>query len=189
MDANLFWGIAWTLAVLGVCGTWFFWCGRADTMRCVRPFAKHTLLYAGGGFVAGLAVVTSDLGSPPMGLIAFTTCCGLLVYAAGCAAIAANDESPILVNLTGRALLLADPHLAPFYTLPASQDQSATELPPMVPRTRYIVSPELGRLGAQAGRADLFIVEAGTATDFGNAGLQVRHLIRTVPDAARSEPR
>ncbi len=180
MDANLFWGIALTVAVLGVCGAWFYWCGYADRTRQLRALAKRTFLYAGIGFLAGLAILTADLGSPPMGIIAFTACCGLLVYASGWAVIAADDQSLALINLTGRALLLTDPELAPFYTLPAPQE-AATELPPVLPRTCYIVSPELGVLGAQAGRTDVYMVDASTVTDFGAGGLLVRRLIRVVP--------
>ena len=183
MDDNLFWGIALTLTVLGVCGAWFFWCGRADKTRQLLPFAKRSFLYAGAGFVLGLALVTSDFGAPPMGLIAFTACCGLLVYAAGCAIITSDDQSLVLVNLTGRALLLTAPDLAPFYTLPATQEQPAAELPPLLPRTNYIVTPELGRLGAEAGRTDIFTVDTTTTTDHGNAGLQVRRLLQATPAA------
>ena len=88
MEDKLFWGIALTVAVVGVCVRWFVACGEADRARQLRPFAKRTVLYAGPGFLIGLAFATSDLGSPPMGLVAFTTCCGLLVYAAGSAVIA-----------------------------------------------------------------------------------------------------
>ena len=130
MDSNLSWGIALTLAVLGVCGAWFYWCGYADRTRQLRAFAKRTFLYAGVGFLVGLAILSSDLGTAPMGVIAFTACCGLLVYAAGWAVIASDDQSLVLLNLTGRALLLTDPALAPFYNLPAPQQEPATELPP-----------------------------------------------------------
>ena len=187
MDSNLFWGIALTLAVLGVCGAWFYWCGYADRTRQLRAFAKRTFLYAGVGFLVGLAILSSDLGTAPMGVIAFTACCGLLVYAAGWAVIASDDQSLVLLNLTGRALLLTDPALAPFYNLPAPQQEPATELPPILPRTCYIVSPELGRLGAQAGRTDVFTVDAATSTDFGDTGLLVRRLVRAVPAAALEE--
>jgi hypothetical protein len=181
MTIDLFWGIALTLAVVGVCGTWFFWCGHADETRQLRAFAKRTFLYAGVGLLVGLAFLSSGQGPPPMGIIAFTACCGLLVYAAGWAVIASDDQSLVLVNLTGRALLLTDPDLAPFYNLPAPQQVPATELPPILPRTRYVVSPELGRLGAQACRTDVFIVDASTSTDYGDAGLLVRRLVRAVP--------
>jgi hypothetical protein len=187
MATNLLWGSVLTLAVLGVCGTWFYWCGHADKTRQARAFAKQTFLYAGLGFLVGLAFLTSSLGPPRMGVIAFTACCGLLVYAAGWAAIAANDQSLVVVNLTGRALLLTDPDLAPFYRLPAPQEEPATELPPILPRTCYVVSPELGRLGTQACRTDVFTVDASTATDYGDAGLLVRRLVRAAPAAALSE--
>lgn len=187
MDTNLFWGTALTLAVLAVCGAWFFWCGHADRTRQLRAFAKRTLVYAGLGFLVGLAFLSSDLGTPPMGLIAFTACCGLLVYAAAWAAISSDDQSLALVNLTGRALLLSDPELAPFFTLPAPQEEPATELPPVLPHTCYVVSPELGRLGAQLGRTDVFTVDATTSTDFGHAGLLVRRLVRAVPAAALAD--
>jgi len=182
-DGNLLWGIALTLSVIGVLGAWFFLCGRADRRRQVRRFAKKTLSYAAIGFVLGVAFLTSDLGTTPpegrMGLIALTVCCFLLVYAGGSALVAANDEALVLVNLTGRALLLADPELAPFYTLPAPQEEPARVLPPELPHTRYVVSPELGRLGAQQGRTDVFTVDAATATDLGKAKpLLVRKLLR-----------
>ncbi len=185
MDADLFWGITFTLAVLGVCGAWFVRYARADRTRRARAFAKRTFYYAGAGFVLGLAFLTSDLGSPPMGLFAFTACCGLLVYAAGWAAIASDDQSLVVVNLTGRALLLTDPDLAPFYRLPASQEAPLTELPPELPRTCYIVTAELGRIGARAGRTDVFTVDRSTATDYGEAGLLVRRLVRMASDGVR----
>ncbi len=187
MEADLFWGITFTVAVLGVCGTWFFWCGHADKTRQVRAFAKRTFLYAGPGFLVGLSLVTSGFGTPPMGVIAFTACCGLLLYSASWAMMAANDQSLVLVNLTGRALLLTDPELAPFYNLPAPQEEPATELPPVLPRTCYVVTAELGRLGAQACRTDMYTVEASTSTDYGAAGLLVRRLVRAAPAAARAE--
>jgi hypothetical protein len=189
VDTDLFWGIALTLAVLCVCGAWFVWCGYADKTRQLRRLAKHTLLYAGAGFLVGTAFLTSDLGTAPMGLVAFTTCCGLLVYSAGWALIAAHDHSLLLINLTGRALLLADPELAPFYRLPAPQQEPAIVLPPMLPQTCYVVSPELGRLGAQTGRTDVFTVDPATSTDFGEAGLLVRRLVRAVPIQAHPERR
>lgn len=193
MDINLLWGIALTLAVLGVLGVWFHWCGHADKTRQMRAFAMSTLRYAGVGFVVGVAFLTSDLGTAlpegRMGIVALTVGCFLLVYSAGCAVIASNDESLVVVNLTGRALLLSDPELAPFYTLPAPQEEPASVLPPIRPRTYYVVSPELGRLAAQAGRTDVFTVDAATSTDFGETGpLRVRRLFRAVPVAALAEP-
>jgi hypothetical protein len=178
METNLVWGIAFTLAVIGVCGTWFYCCGRADRNRQVRRFARRSFRYAGIGFLLGIAFLSSDLGSPPMGLIAFTVCCGLLVYAAGWAMVVSDDQSLVLVNLTGRALLLTDSRLAPFFTLPGPQDDPVTELPPIFPRTCYIVSPALGQLGASAGRTDIFMVDATSATDMGDAGVLVRRLIQ-----------
>ncbi|MGE5466281.1 MAG: hypothetical protein ACM3Y9_02540 [Ignavibacteria bacterium] len=180
MDADLIWGITFTLAVIGVCGMWFYRCGHADKNRHIRRFAQRSLLYAGLGFLLGLAFLTSDLGSPPMGLIAFTACCGLLLYAAGWALVVSDDQSTVLVNLTGRALLLTGPQLAPFYTLPAPQEDPLNRLPPVFPRTCYIVSPALGRIGADAGRTDIFTVDAASATDLGDAGLLVRRLIPAV---------
>jgi hypothetical protein len=192
VDNNLLWGIALTLAVFGVLGVWFRSCGRADKSRQMRPFAMSTLRYAGVGFVLGMAFLTSDLGTAPpegrLGILALTVCCFLLVYAAGCAVIASNDQSLVVVNLTGRALLLSDPQLAPFYTLPAPQAEPASVLPPVRPRTYYVVSPELGRLAVKAGRSDVFTVDATTVTEFGDAGpLRVRRLLRAVPVAALSD--
>jgi hypothetical protein len=192
VDINLLWGIALTLAVLGVLGVWFHWCGQADKTRQMRAFAMSTLRYAGVGFVVGVAFLTSDLGTAPpegrMGIVALTVCCFLLVYSAGSAVIASNDQSLVVVNLTGRGLLLSDPALAPFYTLPARQEEPAIVLPPIRPRTYYVVSPELGRLAAHAGRTDVFTVDAMTSTDFGETGpLRVRRLLRAVPVAAPSE--
>lgn len=192
MDTSLLGGFALTLAVLGILGLWFYGCGRADKKRQVRAFAKSTLLYAGVGFVIGVAFLTSDLGSAPpqerLGIVALTVCCFLLVYAAGSAVIASDDQSLVVVNLTGRALLLTDPELAPFYTLPAPQDEPASVLPPIRPRTCYVVSPDLGRLGAQAGRTDLFTVDVTTSTDLGSAGpLLVRRLLRAAPAATAVE--
>jgi hypothetical protein len=146
--------------------------------------------------VVGLAFLTSDVGTAPpegrMAIVALTVGSFLLVYAAASAAIAANDQSLVLVNLTGRALLLADPELAPFYSLPAPQDQPACELPPVRPRTCYVVSAELGLLAAQGGRTDVYTVDAATATDVGAAGpLRVRRLLRAIPLVAatgQSEP-
>jgi hypothetical protein len=192
VDANLSWEIALTLAVLGVLGVWFRWCGQADKARQMRAFAMRTLVYAGAGFVVGVAFLTSDIGSAPpqerLGIVAFTVCCFLLLYSAVSALIASDDQSLVLVNLTGRALLLSDPELAPFYTLPSPQEEAARELPPIQPRTYYVVSPELGRLGAQAGRTDVFTVDATTSTDLGEARpLLVRRLVRAAPVVALSE--
>ncbi len=185
MEGTLYWGITLTLAVLAACGSWFLRYGAADRMRQARPFARRTALYAGGAFVAGMAILTSDLGvlqaEARMILTAATACCGLLVYASGVAAIASDDSSLMLVNLTGRALMLTDPELAPFFTLPAPQEEPARELPPVLPRTSYIVSEALGRDGAEAGRTDIFTVDAASATDFGANGLLVRRLVRAVP--------
>jgi hypothetical protein len=85
------------------------------------------------------------------------------------------------VNLTGRPLLLADPSLAPFYTLPAPRDEPATDLPPERPRTYYIVSAELGRVGADAGRTDVFIVDTASASETREGPLLVRRLLRALP--------
>ena len=158
----------------------------------MRAFAMSTLRYAGVGLVLGMAFLTSDLGTAPpegrLGILAVTVCCFLLVYSAGCAAIASNDQSLVVVNLTGRALLLADPQLAPFYTLPAQQEEPASVLPPIRPRTHYVVSLELGRLGAQAGRTDVFTVDTATSTDSGESGpLRVRRLLCVAPVAAFTE--
>lgn len=184
MDANFLLGIAFTVGVVAVCGVWFYWCGYADKMRQVRPFAKRSFRYAGYGFVLGVAYLSADLGSPPMGLVAFTVCCGLLVYAAGWAIVVSDDQSLVLINLTGRALLLTDPQLAPFYRLPATQEPSS-ELPPAFPRTCYVVTANLGRLGAQAGRTDMYTVDSATAEDCGDAGLLVRRLVRLIPADSR----
>lgn len=180
---NVLWGAALTLAVVAVLGAWFFLCGRANERRQARPFAKTTLVYAGAGFVVGVAFLTSDLGSPAiegrLAFVALTACSFLLIYAALSALVACEDGALVIVNLTGRALLLSDPELAPFYTLPAPSDQPARELPPVRPRTCYIVSAELGRVGWEAGRADLFTIDRATATDLGNARpLLVRRLHR-----------
>lgn len=188
MDGNLFWGIALTAAVVGACGAWFYFCGYTERTRQTRRLARHTLLYAGIGFILGLALVTSDMGSAPMGIVAFTACCGLLVYAAGWAMIAADDHSLVLVNLTGRALLLADPTLAPFFTLPAPRPEPATVLPPQVPRTCYIVSSELGREGAEAQRGDLYTVDLESATDYRESGLLVRRLLPVLREGAADPP-
>jgi hypothetical protein len=193
VNANLLWGIALTLAVLGILGVWFYWCGHADKTRQMRAFAMSTLRYAGVGFVVGVAFLTSDLGTAPpeerLGIVALTVCCFLLIFSAGSAVIAANDQSLVVVNLTGRGLLLSDPEFAPFYTLPARQEEPAIVLPAIRPRTYYVVSPELGRLAAHAGRTDVFTVETMTSTDFAGTGpLRVRRLLRAVPVAAFSEP-
>jgi hypothetical protein len=192
VDTNIVWGVALAFAVLGTLGVWFHRCGRADRARRMRPFAMRTLRFAGLGFVLGVALLTADLGSAPaewrMTVLALVVCCFLLIYSAGSAAIASNDQSLVVVNLTGRGLLLSDTDLAPFYTLPAQQEEPAIALPPARPRTYYVVSTELGRLAADAGRSDVFTVEATTSPDFGEHGpLQVRRLLRAVPDAARSE--
>jgi hypothetical protein len=192
VDTNLLWGLALALTVIGVLGAWFYACGRADQAREVRAFAMKTLRYAGVGFVLGVAFLTSDFGDTPpegrMGMVALTVCCFLLVYSAGSALTASNDQSLMLVNLTGRALLLSDPEFAPFYTLPAPQDVPATVLPPVRPRTYYVVSPALGRVGAQAQRSDVFTVDTATLTDFGDTGpLLVRRLVRATPIAATPE--
>ena len=186
MNLQLLWGFALTLAVVGVLGAWFRRCGQADRKRQMRPFARRTLVYALAGFAVGVAFLTSDLGPAPpqerMGIIAFTVCCFLLLYAAASALTAANDQAPVLVNLTGRALLLSNPELAPFFTLPAPQDVPAEVLPPMRPRTYYVVTPELGRLGAQAGRTDVFVIDPATATDPGAPRpVLIRRLLRVTP--------
>jgi len=183
---HLVWGFALTLAVLAVLGLWFYACARADEKRQVRPFAKRTLVYAGVGFAVGVALLTSDLGNAPpqdrLGMVALTVCCFLLVYAAASAAIASDDQTLVVVNLTGRALLLTDPDLAPFYTLPAPQDTPARLLPPIRPHTYYVVSAELGRAGAGEGRTDLFTIDTSTATDTGiTRPLLVRRLLRAAP--------
>jgi hypothetical protein len=193
VDIDLLWGFALTLTVLGVLGAWFFWCGHADERRQMRAFARSTFLYAGVGFVVGVAFLTSDLGTAPpeqrMGIVALTVCCFLLIYAAGSAMIASNDQSLVLVNLTGRALLWTAPEYAPFYTLPAQQEEPAIALPPIRPRTYYVVTPELGRLGAQVGRTDVFTVDAATSTELGDTGpLLVRRLLPAVSGAALPEP-
>jgi hypothetical protein len=132
VDINLLWGFALTPGVLGVLGAWFCCCGHADKATQVRALAMNTLCYAGVGFVVGVAFLTSDLGTIPpegrLGLVALTVCCLLLVYSAGSALIASNDPSLVLVNLTGRALLLSDPELALFYKLPAPQEEPAAAL-------------------------------------------------------------
>jgi len=192
VDINLLWMIVLILAVLSVLGVWFHWCGHADKARQMRAFAMSTMRYAGVGFVVGVAFLTSDLGTPTpearLGLVAITVCCFLLIYSAASAVIASNDQSIVLVNLTGRALLLSDPELAPFYAIPAQEEEPASVLPPIRPRTHYVVSLELGRLGAQAGRTDVFTVDTATSTDSGETGpLRVRRLLCVAPVAAFSE--
>ena len=192
-DSDLLWGFALMLAVLGVLGAWYYACGRADKERRLRPFARKTLLYAGMGFVVGVAFLTSDFGSarPEERLVAvaLTICSFLLVYSAASAMIAADDNSLVMVNLTGHGLLLTVPELAPFYTLPAPQQEPATELPPIVPRTFYVVSAELGRRGAEAGRTDLLTVDEATSTACHDTGhLRVRRLFRVAPAAAAVDP-
>jgi len=193
VDTNLLWGIALTLAVLGVLGVWFHWCGRADQTRQMRAYALRTLRYAGVGLLVGAAFLTSDVvAAPPegrLGVLALTVCCFLLVYSAGCAVTAANDQSLVVVNLTGRALLLSDPQFAPFYTLPAMQEEPASVLPPVRPRTYYVVSTVLAEIAAQASRSDVFSVDATTSTDFGDDGpLRVRRLLPAVPNSVRADP-
>jgi hypothetical protein len=192
VDTNVLWGVVLALAVLGVLGAWFYWCGHADEVRQLQTFARSTLLYAGAGFVVGLAFLTSDIGTAPpegrLGILAVTVCCFLLVYSAGSAWVASNDQSTRLVNLTGRALLFSDPELAPFYTLPAPQEEPASELPPVRPRTYYVVSSELGRLGSQAGRTDLYIVDPGTNAAADDTGpLRVRRLLPAVTAAGAAD--
>jgi hypothetical protein len=196
VEINVLWGVVLILAVLGVLGAWFHFCGRADQARQMRTYAMRTLRYAGVGLVLGAAFLTSDVvAAPPegrLGILAFTVCCFLLVYSAGSALTAANDQSLVVVNLTGRALLLSDPQFAPFYTLPAMQEEPASVLPPVRPRTYYVVSPMLAGVAAQASRLDVFSVDATTSTDFGDAGpLRVRRLLPAVPAAGgppQSEP-
>ena len=193
MDINLLWMIVLILAVLGVLGVWFHWCGHADKARQMRAFAMSTLRYAGVGFVVGVAFLTSDLGTHTpearLGLVAITVCCFLLIYSAASAVIASNDQSLVLVNLTGRALLLSDSDLAPFYTIPAQQEEPASVLPPVRPRTYYVVSTVLAEIAAQASRSDVFSVDATTSTDFGDDGpLRVRRLLPAVPNSVRADP-
>jgi hypothetical protein len=182
VEAELAWGIFFSVAVIGVCAAWFRLYGYAERNRNARGFARRSAVCAGGAFVLGLAFMTSDLGSPPMGLIAFTTCGGLLLYAAGWALVASDDDGWVLINLTGRALLLAGSKLAPFYMLPAALD-AATALPPALPRTRYVVNRPLARLGVEAGRTDMFAVDEATATDLGPEGLLVRRLVPLGPES------
>jgi len=192
VNTDLLWKFALIAAVLGVIGTWFWLCGYADRTRQLRAFAKRTLLFAGAGLLLGIGFLTSDLGTARpearLGLIAITVCCFLLVYAAGTAMVASNDQSLVMVNLTGRALLLTEPELAPFFTLPSTQEEPASVLPPVLPRTCYVVSPELARLAAQAGRTDIFTVDSITSTDSGETGpLRIRRLVRVVPAVALAE--
>jgi hypothetical protein len=192
VNTDLLWKFALIAAVLGVIGTWFWLCGYADRTRQLRAFAKRTLLFAGAGLLLGIGFLTSDLGTARpearLGLIAITVCCFLLVYAACTAMVASNDQSLVMVNLTGRALLLTEPELAPFFTLPSTQEEPASVLPPVLPRTCYVVSPELARLAAQAGRTDIFTVDSITSTDSGETGpLRIRRLVRVVPAVALAE--
>lgn len=182
MAHDLVWGILLALAVLAVLATWFRRCGRADQARVLQPFARRTLLYAIPAFLLGLAFLNADLGPAApqsrMGLVALTIGAFLLAYAASAALTAANDDALRVVNLTGRALLLSDPDLAPFHTLPAPQDVPADTLPPPRPRTYYVVSAGLGRTGALAGRTDLLTVDTASASDPGaNGPLLVRRLL------------
>jgi hypothetical protein len=174
-----------TFTVIAVMGAWFLACGYADRRRRAREFAKSTFLYAGIGFVLGVALLTSDLGSPQpqgrLGMVALTVGCFLLLCSAGWGLAAANDKSRVVVNLTGRPLLLADPSLAPFYTLPAPRDEPVVDLPPARPRTYSIVSAELGRIGAEAGRTDVFTVDPATASETRDGPPLVRRLLRAVP--------
>jgi hypothetical protein len=186
---DLVWGMSLTLTVIGVLGGWFRACGRADRARQLRAFAIRTLRYAIPGFLLGIAFLNSDLGTAQpqgrLGLIAITVCCFLLLYAAGSALTAANDHALVVVNLTGRPLLLSDPELAPFYALPSVQEQPAAILPPPLPRTYYVVSAELGRAGAEAGRSDVFTVDPATVFDPGATGpLLVRRLLRVAAQPA-----
>src|SRR5512141_2664914 len=132
-------GLALTMLVIGILGAWFYGCGRADREREVRAYAQNTLLYAGAGFAIGIAFLTTDLSpSQPeerMAFVALTVGSFLLLYAAVSAIVACDDNALAIVNLTGRALLLTDPQLAPFYTLPAPQAEPAASLPPVRPRT------------------------------------------------------
>lgn len=182
MERDLVWGGLLAAAVIAMLAVWFRHCGRADQARALQPFARRTLTYAVPAFLLGLAFLNADVGpSAPqgrMGLIAITVGAFLMVYAAGAALTAANDDALRVVNLTGRALLLSDPDMAPFHTLPAPQDTPAQTLPPLLPRTYYVVSAGLGRTGALAGRTDLFTVDPASAFDPGaNGPLLVRRLL------------
>lgn len=186
MERDVVWGGLLALAVIAMLATWFRRCGRADQARALQPFARRTLSYAVPAFVLALAFLNADVGpaSPQsrMGLIAITIGAFLLVYAASAALTAANDDALRVVNLTGRALLLSDPDLAPFHTLPAPHDVPADTLPPLRPRTYYVVSARLGRTGALAGRTDLFTVDVAASFDPGaNGPLLVRRLLRAAP--------
>lgn len=186
MERDVIWGSLFALAVLTVLATWFRRCGRADQARALQPFARRTLVVAVPAFLLGLAFLNADVGSAApqgrMGLVAITVGAFLLTYAASAALTAANDDALRVVNLTGRALLLSDPDLAPFHTLPAPQESAAETLPPPRPRTYYVVSAKLGQTGALAGRTDLFTVDAASAFDPGaNGPLLVRRLVRAVP--------
>lgn len=188
MTGDLVWGMLLAAAVVAVLARWFRLCGRADRARELAPFARRTLAFALPGFLLGIAFLNADVGSAEpqgrMGLVALTVCCFLLLYAAGFALTAANDSALVVVNLTGRALLLSDPELAPFYSLPAPQDQPAIDLPPARPRTCYVVSASLARRGAEAGRTDLLTIDPATAFDPGASGpLLVRRLLRTAPES------
>ncbi|MFO1413853.1 MAG: hypothetical protein U1F10_08100 [Burkholderiales bacterium] len=179
---ELAWGILLAVGVVGVLAAWFRRCGAADQARVLQPFARRTLALAAPVFVLGLAFLNADIGAAEpqgrMGLVATTVGAFLLMYSAGAALTAANDQALRVVNLTGRALLLSDPDLAPFHTLPAPQDVPADTLPPPLPRTYYVVSVPLGRAGAVAGRTDLFTIDAATAFDPGaNGPLLVRRLL------------
>jgi len=44
VDGNFYWGIALTLAELGVCGARFYLCGYADKTRQLRALAERTIL-------------------------------------------------------------------------------------------------------------------------------------------------
>lgn len=182
MERDLIWGSLLAIAVVAVLATWFRRCGRADQARVLQPFARRTLVYAVPALLIGLAFLNADVGPAApqgrMGLIAITIGAFLLVYAASAALTAANDDALRVVNLTGRALLLSDPDLAPFHTLPAPQELPADILPPPCPRTYYVVSARLGRTGALAGRTDLFMVDTASAFDPGASGpLLVRRLL------------
>jgi hypothetical protein len=44
VDGNFYWGIALTLAELGVCGARFYLCGYADKTRQLRALPERTFL-------------------------------------------------------------------------------------------------------------------------------------------------